>query len=125
MQRSPEAALALRRMLDADDAKKISQDHGEWTTCQHAATNYWLLVHPELGHLRRSDPLVDLTVERMHELAANLSHAKDGIPSNWRLQKPSEAKVEHLARVGWFHELLKGLYEPMWAALAAPPGDRE
>lgn len=125
MDPSAEVARALQRMLDADDAKKVSQDHGQWTTWQCAATDYWLLLHPELRHLRRSDPPVELTIERMQELAEHLNHAMDGIPSNWRLQKPSEAKIEHLARVGWYHELLKALYEPMWVALEGPPGDPE
>jgi hypothetical protein len=110
-------------MLDADDAKKISQDHGEWTTWQQAATDYWLLLHPELRHLRRTDQVVDLTVEHMKELAEHLSHAMDGIPSRWRLEKPSEIKIERLARVGWFHELLKGLYDPIRAAIEAAPRD--
>jgi hypothetical protein len=35
------------------------------------------------------------------------------VPTTWRLARPSLAKAEHLARVGWFHELYAALYGPI------------
>ncbi|HJP88077.1 MAG TPA: hypothetical protein VJ850_03465 [Candidatus Limnocylindrales bacterium] len=125
MRRSRELADALQRMLDAADAKGAAGNADEWTMWQQAATDYWLLLHPELQHLRRAKPHVERTIERMTELAEHLSHAMDGIPDVWRFAKLSDEKIEHLARVGWFHELLKGLYEPFWAALEHKPNERD
>jgi hypothetical protein len=124
MFRSRDVDEARERMLDAYVAKNaVGNAHDEWTVWQQAATDYWLLLHPEFQHLRRRDPPADLTIERMGELAEHIERAMDGIPSNWRLQKASEEKIEHVARVGWYHELLRGIYEPFWVALEHKPNN--
>jgi hypothetical protein len=118
MSRETPRELALRRMLDADDAKNDAGNANDpWAVWQRAATDYWLLVHPELRRLRRRDGAVLPTVSEMRERADHINRAMDGIPDNWRLRPPSADKIEHLARVGWYHELMAGLYDPIASAL--------
>jgi hypothetical protein len=58
-----------------------------------------------------------MTVAEMKQRAEVLSHAMDGVPRTWRLGQPSPERTRYLARVGWFHELYAGLYEPIANAL--------
>jgi hypothetical protein len=112
--RSDEAVeRALRRMLDADDAKNASQGHREWEAWQRAAADYWVLLHPGLASLRRGDPGRTPPVDEMRERADAIVSSRDGIPMGWRQMPPTPEKVEYLARTGWWHELMAGLYEPV------------
>ena len=105
-------------MLQADDAKNEAGNANErWMDWQAAATDYWLLLHPELRLFRRGDGSTIPTVEDLRARADLINRAMDGIPDTWRLLPPSEAKVEHLARVGWYHELMAGLYDPLTRAI--------
>src|SRR4051794_12522983 len=125
MPRQPRAVdLALRRMLDAEDRKDGTGAGADWNEWQRAATDYWLLLHPELAPHRRGDPARTPTVAELRERAGLVSRAMHGIPSNWRLQPRSAERSERLARVGWFHELGLGLYEPVFDAIARAPRDR-
>ncbi len=112
-------------MLEADDAKNDAGNaNEEWVAWQAAATAYWLLLHPALRRFRRDDGTTVPTVAGMRERADLINHAMDGIPETWRLMPPSAAKVEHLARVGWYHELMAGLYDPIASALQRVDLDR-
>jgi hypothetical protein len=110
---------ALEQMLLADDAKNQAQSNDAWSRWQEAATDYWVLLHPNLARFRRGDPRPPPSIDELRERAALVSTAMDGIPSSWRLAPPSVARAEHLARVGWFHELLAGLSGPVRYAIEA------
>lgn len=125
MSRETARELALRRMLESDDAKNAADnENAPWAVWQRAATDYWLLVHPELRRLRRGNGATLPTAGEMRERADHINRAMDGIPDNWRLRPPSADKVEHLARVGWYHELMAGLYDPITSALLKVGEDR-
>jgi hypothetical protein len=104
-------------MVDADAAKQLTADGAVWDAWQRAAVEYWLLQHPELGRFRRGDPLATPTVTEFHARADQVVNALGGVPPTWRLASPSPERAEHLARVGWFHELLAGLYEPIESSI--------
>jgi hypothetical protein len=53
----------------------------------------------------------------MRDRAEMVARAMDDVPFTWRLAPPSRQRAEHLARVGWFHEQLAGLYGPVRHAL--------
>ena len=115
---------AFRRMLDADDRKNADRtDNEAWDAWQRAATDYWVLRHPEIARYRRGDPTRTPTVAEFRDLAELVSRAMDGIPHDWRLQPASSEKAERLARVGWFHELGTALYGPVISALERAPHD--
>ncbi len=116
--------VAFQRMLEADDRKNADPRNNEaWDAWQRAATDYWVLRHPDLARYRRSDPLRTPTVSELRDLAQLVSRAMDDIPHDWRLQPASAEKAERLARVGWFHELGAALYGPVVSALGRVPGD--
>lgn len=108
---------ALQRMLDADDAKNDSRSNDDWAVWQRAATEYWVALHPHLTRFRRGDPAETPTIAEMRERAEVVARGMDDIPDSWRLAPPSRQKAEHLARVGWFHEQLAGLYGPVEDAI--------
>ncbi len=108
---------ALDRMLAAERAMEQSPTRDGWDAWQRAAADYWVQLHPELARFRRGSVDATPTVEELRERAGLLATAMDGVPGDWRLRKPSPERVQHLARVGWFHELSIGLYEPVWGAL--------
>jgi hypothetical protein len=108
---------ALQRMLDADDAKNAGFDDDDWVAWQRAATDYWVLLHPNLAPFRRGDPARIPTISEIRDRAELVARAMDDIPDTWRLAPPSRQKAEHLARVGWSHELLAGLYGPVEHAI--------
>lgn len=86
-----------------------SASWGEW---QRAATDYWLLLHPDLARYRRGDPNRTPTIEEFRELAERVmdsSHGKRGLGTS--------DYSEQEARVGWFHEVLAALYEPVRLAI--------
>jgi hypothetical protein len=111
-------------MLEADDRKNASFSDDDWDAWQRAATDYWVLRHPELRPWRRGDPTRTPTIAALRERAEQLSRAMDGIPHDWRLQSPSAEKAERLARVGWFHELHAALYGPVFSAIERAPRER-
>jgi hypothetical protein len=114
LRRKASAEAALRRMLEADDAKDdVGNANAEWEDWQRAATDYWVQGHPELQRFRRSRDKKIPTIERMRDLARRIEGSMDGIPASWRVRAPSAEKAEHLARVGWHHELMAALYEPL------------
>lgn len=115
---------ALRRMLDADDAKNATSSNDDWATWQQAAADYWVLRHPELARFRRGEATRTPSIAEMRGRAELLGRAMDGVPDTWRLAPPSVEKAEHLARVGWFHELYAGLYDPIYGAIERASGDR-
>lgn len=100
-------------MLDADDVKNDSARREDWDEWQRAATEYWLLLHPELSWFRRGNPGRTPSIEEFRERGEALWAARDSVPSGWRLAPPSLEKAEHLARIGWFHELLAAVYGPV------------
>jgi hypothetical protein len=105
-------------MLRSESAKEGDDD--SWPAWQAAAaTDYWVLLHPELRPWRRGDPDTIPTIDDMRARAELIERSMDGIPSTWRLRPTDAARVEHLARVGWFHELMAGLYEPIFTAIRA------
>ena len=109
---------ARQRMLDADGRKNARGNAKEaWDKWQRAAVDYWELLHADLHRLRRGDQSRVLTVDEMRELGEGISDAMHGIPESWRLNAPSGAKIEHLARVGWWHQLMAALYEPIERAV--------
>ena len=116
--------VPLQRMLDADDAKDRTNRYEDWTAWQRAATDYWVLRHPDLARYRRGEPTRSPSVAEMREKAELLSRAMDGVPDTWRLAPPSAEKAEHLARVGWFHELYAALYEPISSAIKRTADNR-
>jgi hypothetical protein len=125
MNRPASLDRALRRMLEADDAKGDAEDaYEKWVAWQAAATDYWLMLHPELKRFRRGDGTTVPIVADMRARAKLISEAMTGIPDAWRLMPPSAAKAEHLARVGWWHELMAGLYDPVTGAIERIDVDR-
>jgi hypothetical protein len=117
--------VALRRMLEADDAANHPQQTNEqWADWQRAAADYWLLLHPELKRFRRGNPTAIPTVANIRARADLINESTHGIPDTWRLMPPSAAKAEYLARVGWFHELMAGMYDPIHSAIARVADDR-
>jgi hypothetical protein len=46
------AERALRRLLEADDTKDEGVGDDSWTAWQRAATDYWVLLHPDLATCR-------------------------------------------------------------------------
>ena len=100
-------------MLDADNKKNATHDNDDWHAWQRAATDYWVLLHPQLARLRRGDDSRTPSTAEMQERAESVRGAMHGVPTTWRLAPPSPERTEHLARVGWFHEQLAGLYGPI------------
>jgi hypothetical protein len=117
MSRSTAIDAAFEKMLAADDAKHASGSNEDWSTWQRAATRYWVLRHPDLARFRRGDPATAPTIGEIRERADLLAGARTNIPITWQLAPPSLAKAEHLARVGWFHELYAALYGPIEHAM--------
>jgi hypothetical protein len=107
------AERALRRMLEADQVKDTGRGNGAWEEWQRAAADYWVLLHPELARLRRGDPGRVPTVGEMRERAESVARAMEGVPETWRVAPSSAQRAEHLARVGWFHEQMAGLFGPV------------
>jgi hypothetical protein len=123
MTRADDLATLRRRMLQANAEKE--RRHTRWEAWQAAATDYWVALHPDLARFRRGDADREPTAQDLLARAEQVRAAMDGIPTDWRLRPPSDERTEHLARVGWFHELLVGLYEPVDAAIQrARRGDR-
>jgi hypothetical protein len=112
-----EVDVAYQRMLDAEDVMNRRLDDDDWTTWQRAATDYWILCHPEIARWRRPPVGSMPTVAEMRERAELVARAMDDIPDDWRLRPPSRQRAEYLARVGWFHELMVGLYGPVYDAI--------
>jgi hypothetical protein len=68
---------------------------------------------PPSSRFRRGDPASTPTIGEIRERADLLAGAMTDVPTTWQLARPSLAKAEHLARVGWFHELYAALYGPI------------
>lgn len=54
----------------------------------------------------------------MRERERHLRVAMDGVPDTWRIAPRNPDRAEHLAQVGWFHEQMSGLYDPIVLALS-------
>jgi hypothetical protein len=106
-------------MLEAEHALEAKRSNDDlWAVWQRAATDYWVLLHPELARFRAGDPHSTPTIGEMRERAKLVAHAMDGIPETWRLAADSPIRNEQSARVGWLHELMGGLYGPITDAMA-------
>lgn len=103
----------MQRMIEADNAENAGHSADDWAVWQRAATEYWVLLHPDLARYRRGDPQRVPTVSEMRDRAEMVARSMDDVPDTWRLAPPSRQRAEHLARVGWFHEQLAGLYGPV------------
>jgi hypothetical protein len=110
----PIAKQAARRMLEAEDLMVRSAPGEAWTAWQQAAVDSWVLVNPELAAFRAADSESTPTVERMRELAIRVERAFAGVPRDWRVQPHSDERTIYLARLGWWHEMLDKLYDPVW-----------
>lgn len=109
-----EVERALQRMIDAEVAlEQNRRSNGDWAAWQRAATDYWLLLHPDDARFRRGDPAATPTIDQMRGFAERISLATKGVPSTWRLDPRSPERDLYLARVGWWHELGAALYEPI------------
>jgi hypothetical protein len=63
----------------------------------------------------------------MRELASNIESAMDRVPATWRIDSsmPNEVRDVYASQVGWWHELMRGLYGPIDQAISnAKAGDR-
>jgi hypothetical protein len=106
-------------MLDAEHLHEAHRANDDlWAAWQRAATDYWVLLHPELARFRAGDPQRTPSITEMRERAELVTHAMDGIPETWRLAADSPTRNEQSARVGWWHELMAGLYGPVGNAMA-------
>ena len=104
-------------MLDADDAKAAAPGSLDaWHTWQRSAVAYWLHLHRGDRRYLRDKGLAVPTVQRMRDLATQINRIVEGIPRDWRIQPASNERADALARVGWWHELVAALYQPVEAA---------
>jgi hypothetical protein len=113
-------------MLEAEHALEANRSNDDlWVAWQRAATDYWVLLHPELASFRAGDPRRTPSIDEMRERAELVGHAMDGIPETWRLAADSPTRNEQSARVAWWHELMAGLFEPIYDAQSRLRGEDE
>jgi hypothetical protein len=104
-------------LLEAEDAMIRGASADAWHAWQQAAADYWVLVNPELGPLRADSGASTASAAQMRELAVLVESAFAGVPNDWRVQPPSDDRTTHLARLGWWYEMLGKLYDPVWKAI--------
>jgi hypothetical protein len=118
-------AAIQARLLAADaDLERARQsashdDRDAWPAWQRAATNAWIADHPDDARLRRPKPGHKPTVDEIARRAERLRSAMSGVEPTWRLQPDSADRQLANAQVGFFHEQMAGLYEPIFVAMAA------
>jgi len=119
MAEDPEVAAARKkhvhshRSLDAEH----EDDSVVWPAWQAAATDYWVAKHPELKTWLRRERKGPPDIREMLALADLIEHAMDDVPPRWRVDWDSPNRDEHAARVGWWHELMSRMYEPVDVAI--------
>jgi hypothetical protein len=107
------------RALEETRRSPSHDDRVTWPAWQEAATDAWLVRHPEDSWARRPPPGHRPTVEEIRNRAGRLAGAKDGLWPTWRLERDSPKRTVAQAQVGFLHEQLIGLYGPIHEALSA------
>ena len=109
----------MRAAAEANEQARSSATHDDrvtWPNWQQAAAASWLARHPEDRDLVRPSPDHQPTIEEIRRRADRVRTAMDGVHSTWRIEPWSPGRDLLEAHVGWFHELLAGLYGPVYAA---------
>jgi hypothetical protein len=116
---------ARDRMLAA---YRRQSEPADWARWQEAATDYWLLLHPDLVAFRRGDPDRVLEREEIDRLASEIRTTSSAIRQRWApgsLGWPW-SDPDYIGLAGWHHEVLTTLYVPIWRAYdEVRTGDRK
>ncbi len=108
-----------------DRARQSADDDREaWPAWQRAATEAWLVRHPEDRWVLRPAAGHRPTVDEIRRRAERMQSAMDGVSPVWRLEPSSPERTGALAQVGFAHEQHAGLYGPIYAAIHAVRGGR-
>jgi|GEM_PF-2713283 len=117
---------ARRRHREARARQDAAHGAEAWNTWQTSAAEYWLALNPQLRRLQTLDGTKVPTIEAMRELASHIESAMVPVPPDWRVDpsSPDEVRDVYAAQVGWWHELMRGLYGPLDRAISsAKAGD--
>jgi hypothetical protein len=115
---SDTVASLRRQFVEADRKEAHSGEYEDWLAWQRLGAAYFVMTHPESAPYHNLDPQRLPTVQEIRALADQLNHAMDGVSSTWRIWPWTNARIEHSARVAWFHELMTALYSPVAVALS-------
>jgi hypothetical protein len=111
---------ARRRHREARARQDAARGDEAWKTWQTSAADHWVALNPQLRRLQQMDGTNEPTIESMRQLASHIESAMDPVPNTWRIDSslPDEFRDVYAAQVGWWHQLMHGLYGPIDHAMS-------